>query len=505
MSKNHKRQISNLVLMGDSLSDRGTMKKRRLFGLIPMSLLAGLAGKSPQGRFTNGFAWSDYVATSMANKIIITEARRNHEFESLERDSAGLDADDIITGRYGHKKRDKSKLDDTDIADAVIFDSRFNHHIEHSYNLDDDMYIWYENRLLVRSYDEGGLTSHDYSWKPSTSISRFFSRLILPTLADKRKMIFEYDIKHDVSEAQKEQTLLVEWSGANDLITVNKTPSRKIVKRAVRDRIENARKLIENGYCNVVLVNMPDIALTPRFQNKTGEEGEESRQNAHVMSEYFNRKLQKECEKLQAQYGDKVMVEVFDLNTIFTQVINDTKSGTGKYAGKFDVDKLNTPFQDSDDFHIDDNNTSEATGYPFWDDVHPTADFHAILADEVYEIYKSKFDFVQPEAEDAKKLVSMFITEYQDKLDTLWFRLFSCKNKGNLSLRALKRERDFDAESALTRILDSALNQHNKTAFEIIKKFGWINKDKEINHCIPALLKADNELNEMSYQEMSLS
>ncbi len=50
-------KITHLVVLGDSLSDRGTLNKRELLGFIPMSYLSGLRSKSPKGRFTNGFLW----------------------------------------------------------------------------------------------------------------------------------------------------------------------------------------------------------------------------------------------------------------------------------------------------------------------------------------------------------------------------------------------------------------------------------------------------------------
>ncbi len=49
-------QISRFLMMGDSLSDWGSVKRRHLLGFIPMSWIAGLDKNSPKGRFTNGYA-----------------------------------------------------------------------------------------------------------------------------------------------------------------------------------------------------------------------------------------------------------------------------------------------------------------------------------------------------------------------------------------------------------------------------------------------------------------
>src|SRR3990167_11264202 len=55
--------IEDIVVIGDSLSDRGAMAARRLMGVIPMEVLSGLSSKSPDHRFTNGLVWTDYFAS----------------------------------------------------------------------------------------------------------------------------------------------------------------------------------------------------------------------------------------------------------------------------------------------------------------------------------------------------------------------------------------------------------------------------------------------------------
>jgi hypothetical protein len=69
------RKISRFVTLGDSLSDRGTMNNRYLFGFIPMKWVAGLSGESPAGRFTNGLAWSDHIVAMFSNSFFINELK----------------------------------------------------------------------------------------------------------------------------------------------------------------------------------------------------------------------------------------------------------------------------------------------------------------------------------------------------------------------------------------------------------------------------------------------
>lgn len=49
--------------------------------------------------------------------------------------------------------------------------------LRYDYNLDNDLYVTFEGRDFIRSYDEGGLSAYDYAWKPSSSITRFLAVL----------------------------------------------------------------------------------------------------------------------------------------------------------------------------------------------------------------------------------------------------------------------------------------------------------------------------------------
>jgi len=124
--------IKYIVMMGDSLSDRGTLNRRFLLGCIPLGTLSGLEGLSPDGRFTNGLVWSDQVTANIASDFTIKRVQK------------------------------KWSLDTTDIADAIITrDKRILAAIQNNYVLDDDKFVNYHGKVWVRSYCEGGLMAHD--------------------------------------------------------------------------------------------------------------------------------------------------------------------------------------------------------------------------------------------------------------------------------------------------------------------------------------------------------
>lgn len=366
------RKFRHIVFLGDSLSDRGTMDRRKLFGIIPMDYLSGLKGKSPRGRFTNGFLWGDFVAATTVEQLELQRRRRQEKLPHMGRGNADL-ADALLTNDHGFKRRN-----------------------ENAFSLNDDLHVLYEGHRFARYYCEGGLTAHDYSKELTLDLGKEGARQIVSNLDEKRQALLDDDEKYNISQAEKEETLLIEWSGANDLITVNDKPTMEEANKAIAARIDNIEKLIAQGYRNIVLFNLPDLSLTPRYARKGGEE----QKNAHLISVYFNKQLAKKCEELKDKYAKlnpPVFLDVFDVCSLLQEAYQDPK----KYG--FDQDKLTKPFTESDAFKKDKNDPVDAKkhispsqGYMFWDDVHPTADMHAYLAEKFEQAYEHKLRVEPP-------------------------------------------------------------------------------------------------------------
>jgi hypothetical protein len=348
--------ISNLIFICDSLADRGTLYNRKLFGFIPMSLVTGLKGKSPDGSFTNGYTWSEDLITALVSEFTI------------------------------NKIKNKKHLTPCDIADAIVNqDVWIRWDVDNYYNLKNSLYVNFKGKNFVRDYSEGGLSSHNYKWAPTTNVSLFFTRMILSNLHEKRKKLINFDEINQLSKHYKEHTLIIEWSGANDLITLNKRPSIKEADKAIAGRMKNLEKLIEHGYCHFVLFNLPDLSLTPRFQARS----EEERLNASSCSHYFNKKFKKKCKEMQKKYKH-CTIDIFDIDTRFKDMYDHPE----KYH--LDKDKLTTPYTTSSDFKMLKNGTSPVDGYMFWDDVHITADAHAELAKQLFEQFRQSINFTAP-------------------------------------------------------------------------------------------------------------
>ncbi len=355
------------------------MDRRKLFGFIPMDYLSGLKGKSPRGRFTNGFLWGDFVAATTVEQLEILRARRNGKLPDSGRGNADL-ADALLTNDHGFKRRN-----------------------ENAFSLNDDLHVLYEGHRLARFYCEGGLTAHDYSEEFTLDLGKEGARQIVSNLGAKRQSLLDDDKKYKITQAEKVDTLIVEWSGANDLITVNEKPTMKEADRAVDARIENIEKLIAQGYRQFVLFNLPDLSLTPRYARKGGDE----QKNARLLSLYFNEQLAKRCQHLKEKYvklNPPIFLDVFDVCTLLQEAYDDPK----KYG--FDKDKLTTPFTESEAFKKEQNDPvdtqkhiSPAKGYMFWDDVHPTAYMHAYLAETFEQQYEDKLRIEPPASQHEGK------------------------------------------------------------------------------------------------------
>lgn len=357
------RHISHFITMGDSLSDCGTLDHKKLFGLIPFSTLSGLAGRSPKGRFTNGFVWVDHLSAILANHFIIN---------FLEKSGKSLEdiADGIITHDEGEEKL-----------------------LKHDYNLDKSWYVLFNGHDFIRSYDEGGLTAHNYSHTPCLSPTLFATRLIVETLGSMRAKLVKDDEEKKRSTEHKANALIIEWSGANDLVTVNSEPSEQEVIDAIAARVKNIEELIKHGYQHFILINLPNIALTPRYQVKS----EKEKQEMHDICELFNKNLNEACRKLHREHPH-CFIDVFDVSKQFNEIYQHPE----KYH--LDKEKLTQPFTTSKDFKTPGpDGISVASGYMFWDEIHPTADVHALIAEIFYEHYRHQFIF---EAPDIKKKVS---------------------------------------------------------------------------------------------------
>lgn len=593
VQKNKKTVIKHLVIMGDSLSDRGFMDSLKLGGLLPMDIFSGLKGVSPDKRFTNGYVWVDELVSLLATDFKIARIRRmarQSDKQYLNQDDADRPRyDDIYDGLLAndhklkaaigedasdctaHAARLRPSLSDSNIRDGHIINREPGEPVHtEDFELDNYLAVTYHGKTWLRSFCQGGLTAYDYSWHLSTSIVRFFTRAILSTLDDMRHMVLNNDRNRGITWRDKQETMVVEWTGANDMVTVNREPSIAIANRTIAARMNNMRKMIHAGYRNFALINLPDLSLTPRYQALSHEE----QANASRCCDHFNEQLAIACANMAREFPE-CQINVFDINSPFKDMFNNPE----QYS--FDRDKLTTPFTSSKDFcvgsclvsrrrlpddiaslnlpqgyqswfirirgdnnalyyidrtdnriqrlpvpennrselrhalrHIDknslmstenyqkllhltnftpleDGSASPSRGYMFWNDVHPSADTHALNGRNFYEWLTSRYQCVEPDSqlcnlkkETAESILCSFRKSYRARLAHDRSRLFGCLSSSR-----------FDYQHAsLADVFYHALYSRGSRTKEVLRKLGLLDKNNQPVLDIPAVAEAMNEI-----------
>ncbi|MBP9722044.1 MAG: hypothetical protein KBD64_02670 [Gammaproteobacteria bacterium] len=352
--------ISRAIIMGDSASDRGEMRATPFIGR-----LAFIGRGAPQrGRFANKFNWADIFASALYNKYLI----------------------------HSHRSQSQVCLDHADVSDSII-----TRRLSSALTLSSPYRVTFENIDLVRTYCVGGLTSVDYS--QLSRISKLGYSLLHPILGATRELLSNLTIQRGkilsddagniVSDKIKAQTLIIEWSGANDLVTTNTRPTTDAADLAIAARLANIRTLVTNGYRNFRIFNLPNLADCPRFRKLEKSELE----NADHISEYFNQKLALEVAILEGilktEYPD-CNIQVFDVCDSFQGIKRRFESvEAAKFRAEHGVEPTPKELE------------TRVNKRLFWDDIHITSEAHAKLAGYFYSHFEKDYEFSSSTREPA--------------------------------------------------------------------------------------------------------
>lgn len=362
--------------------------------------------------------------------------------------------------------------------------------------------------MFLENNSQGGSTSHNYNgstkflsiFSPFTALKLFFTRLIVSNLPEQITQFLKRNEQREITQEQKDKTLITLFSGANDLITANARPMEAAANLAVKGTIDSLERLLDQGYSHVVVCDLPDLSLTPRFQNSS----EEERTNAHKVSEYFNTQLKLKLNELKVRHPN-CSIELFDIKSVFSEIYQDvlTQGAQSKYAEYFDQSKLKEAYVSSKDFQITPEGTSPGCRHMFWDDVHPTATMHALLMERFVQDKKglAMYNVSAPEEQTAEKLCHLFREKYHDKLQGSFLGLWSYSRKG-LPI-------DYTApQEALRMILNYALKnptQAGDYVREAMSDLGWWSEEKGPNLTIPAIADAMDALERQSPKNERIS
>jgi len=407
--KDKKINVNHIVTFGDSLSGRARFfNKKLLFNQLSTNAITGMNKISPLGRFTNGRVWID------------------DEAEKLEK-------------RYHETLQKKENHDATKTVLPVV-------------NLNDPREIKHHHSDFIRTYNEGGATADEYTDKFTTNLKLLATRKMITNLTQLRDEMLGDNEARGVTPEEKEKTLISEWIGANDLITVNERPTEEAAKKAVDARIKHLEILAEHGYKHFVSFNLPDLSLTPRYQRMSLKE----RLNAQKVSKYFNDRLTDQVTELQKKHPD-CSFDIFDINAIF----QDAYKHPQKYG--FDPDKKKSPIIESKGFNFKAVNDKEHRDYIFWDDVHPSAAVHQLLSDKFDEFVSKKYNITPVE----DSLLTKFKHSYGQKLLDSQRGLFGFFRNSRIDYKHAKLED----------ILRHALSEGGERTRQVITELGLINKN----------------------------
>jgi len=158
--------------------------------------------------------------------------------------------------------------------------------------------------------------------------------------------------------------------GANDLLNYLASPGSQnpvVVADTAADNIAASVKLLyADGARNILVANLPNLGLTPRFVGTSGESA------AAGLSVQFDTEL---AGDLAALSSTSTGLNLYNLNLygLFGQVIASPAS-----YGLTDV--TDQAYTGDNDFIGDGTINPNASTYLFWDSIHPTTTGHALIA-----------------------------------------------------------------------------------------------------------------------------
>jgi phospholipase/lecithinase/hemolysin len=155
--------------------------------------------------------------------------------------------------------------------------------------------------------------------------------------------------------------LYVIWIGANDFFAADFDPTKDI-PNAIRNTTRAVRRLRAQGAEHIVVVNLPDLGLTP-FAQSVQPPG-----ILTYLSAIYNANLDRALNQLARVGVDTIRVDS-------AAVLQDIVANPGNYPPLFNV---------TDAYLF--TGMGDPNTYLFWDRVHPTTTGHAIIASAAFEV-----------------------------------------------------------------------------------------------------------------------
>ena len=173
------------------------------------------------------------------------------------------------------------------------------------------------------------------------------------------------------------------WAGADDALALFATlpPTSTLTQieaSAVQTigtsttNVTDAVSTLEShGARHILVLNMPNLGRTPRALTDNSTVSPYASTAATLYSQDFNQTLGAKLSTLQGSAGFNANIIQFDVFGAMNQVFNN--------AASYGFTNIMQPCLDTSTLSV----CSDPNSYAFWDDVHPTAHLHRVLANEV--------------------------------------------------------------------------------------------------------------------------
>lgn len=232
-----------------------------------------------------------------------------------------------------------------------------------------------------------------------------------------RKEVNDYLAEHD--DKVDENALYVMWIGANNYLALPED-NEQVLQTVINGTKTELIRLAEKGAKRVMVVNQPDLGITPAAYMA------EENTKLSVLAVEHNVRLQQEIEALKGEYPETewLLLNVADMfYDLFMHPENyeiDLEKLPESCIGNFppkekpeDIKMLRIASltsmmaDEGDDEGQDDDeetNQNPCKGYLFFDMVHPTAYVHGVLSNKASEyLQESGVDFDKPESSESSE------------------------------------------------------------------------------------------------------
>jgi phospholipase/lecithinase/hemolysin len=181
-------------------------------------------------------------------------------------------------------------------------------------------------------------------------------------------------LSYQPNHSAPKDALYIIFIGGNDVKDALDTPGKSVIKNAVQAVDDNIRALIVAGAKAILVVNVPDLGLTPRERDR----GKKVAKQASHLTNEFNDKLLAHLNNIEkALHVDIISFDLYQLSHIVT----DNSIGMG-YTNSTQACFDSTNFVYVNGCH----SRASFEDYFYFDDFHPTEATHKRIGRALYSV-----------------------------------------------------------------------------------------------------------------------